>query len=494
MLFSSAAPGAPSLRRRGTNGAQQQRKARQQPKRKHAVQQPSSSLLSPAAEKCTRQQQQQQRRRGICLRMLVARAAAVALLAVVCCCSNCAAAGPSGVQAAPPSPNLRVPVTRRLRYARPHPMLALLSSSPSEKPSISLLQSDREGAGAPEERGTPAALSPLLKNLPGRLRLPPGQQQLPYHVGREEGLSLAMAMPLCELPFEALAPKLGGGTYGVVHPLKEGPTAAACREVAAAAAARSNFAVKVFRLRNLASLIAAAEEGQRQLSAAEKAVLPKVTTYLRAVNLMDDTTLAAVKAVLSGDEELEKLRALQEEKLLSPEAFLENFAAIRAAIHTKCFLDELEETGLIFWQIGRALKEVAPNTWSQLQDASEEKRVSSFAALGRQKFHWSLPLARVLAKDNRGRLHWGLLVKLFDGDMEASHNTDGSALDGWEVGSKNAVLKDLFTDKKALIAISAKAVKPFVFMHNYFFFGHFDIKPANLLYSKRDGQASKPKP
>ncbi|KAL8430726.1 hypothetical protein ACSSS7_005757 [Eimeria intestinalis] len=307
-----------------------------------------------------------------------------------------------------------------------------------------------------------------------------------------------MALPLCELSFEALAPKLGGGTYGVVHPLKEGPAAAACREMAAAAAKGSRFAVKVFRLRGLASLFAAAEEGQQQqqqqqqLSAADKAALPKATTELKSVNLKDPTTLKAVKAVLAGDEEMERLLALQSETLLSPEVFLKNYAAIRAVIHTKSFLDELEETGLIFRQISRALKDIYPNTWRQLQDVSEEKRVSSFAALGRHKFHWSLPLGRVLAKDNRGRLHWGLLVKLFDGDMEANRNADGSSLDGWEVGPRNALLKDLFRDRRSLIDISAKAVQPFVFMHNFFSFGHFDIKPANLLYSKRGGQASSP--
>lgn len=67
---------------------------------------------------------------------------------------------------------------------------------------------------------------------------------------------------------------------------------------------------------------------------------------------------------------------------------------------------------------------------------------------------------------------------------QANRNADGSALDGWEPGVRNALLRDLFRDRQSLIDISAKVVQPFVYMHNFFSFGHFDIKPANILYSK----------
>ncbi|KAL8429412.1 hypothetical protein Efla_001250 [Eimeria flavescens] len=498
MLSSSAATGAAGPRHTETNGAgaQQQHEPLQQ---QHGWQRPSEqnrSVFSMKGGRCAQQQQQQhpqQRQAWIGVRTWAARAAAVAALGLICCCTGVAAAS-SGVQtsvgglnASPPPQSMAV--TRHLQDARPHPRLLLLGASPAagqQERFVSLLQEDKPGASAPDQPRLQAALAPLLRHLPGRLR-PPAAQQQPDPQLREEGLSLATAMPLCDLSFEALAPKLGGGTYGVVHPLKEGSPP--CKAVAAAATKRTRFAVKIFRLRGLASLMAAAEEGQQELSAADKAALPKATSELKSVNLKCEATLGALKPVLVGDE-LALLQALQAEALLSAEVFLKNFAAIRAAIHTKCFLDELEETGLIFRQINRSLKDLDREAWQHLQSASQEQRVSEFAALGRQLFHWSLPVARALVKDKNGRLHWGILVKLFDGDMEpqANRNADGSALDGWEAGPRNAVLKGLFGSRASLLDISAKAVQPFVFMHNFFFFGHFDIKPANLLYSKRDAQ------
>lgn len=125
------------------------------------------------------------------------------------------------------------------------------------------------------------AISPLLQHLPHRLRASPPQEQQQL---AGEGLALAMAMPLCHLSFDDLSPKLGGGTYGEVYPLKGGPLSGGpCKEAIAAAAAASDtrYAVKIFRLRGLVSLMMAAEEGQKELKPPEIAALKKATTELK---------------------------------------------------------------------------------------------------------------------------------------------------------------------------------------------------------------------
>lgn len=71
--------------------------------------------------------------------------------------------------------------------------------------------------------------------------------------------------------------------------------------------------------------------------------------------------------MLENEQEIETLLSLQAETTLSPESFLAHFAAIRSAIYTKCFLEELEETGLIFKQINRALKDLDPAAWDKLK-------------------------------------------------------------------------------------------------------------------------------
>ncbi|XP_026192739.1 uncharacterized protein LOC34619878 [Cyclospora cayetanensis] len=244
------------------------------------------------------------------------------------------------------------------------------------------------------------------------LRREMGMHQPQQPPSASEGLSLSMAMSLCRLSFDDLDPKLGGGTYGEVYPMRAGalsggpciPTAAQAEGAKGAAQTDDpgpKFAVKVFRLRGLVGLMKAAEEGQKELRAPELQALKKAASELNA-------------------------------------------------------------------------------------DASKEERVSLFATVGRRYVHWSLPLGRVLVKDKHQRLHWGVLVNLFDGDLEpqANRNSDGSILDGWAVGERNAVLKEIFAEKSSLLSLSSKAIQPFVYMHNFFGFGHFDIKPANLLYSR----------
>lgn len=63
--------------------------------------------------------------------------------------------------------------------------------------------------------------------------------------------------------------------------------------------------------------------------------------------------------------------------------------------------------------------------------------------------------------------------------------SDLEALDGLSSSSKTASLKPFLRDASLLLNLSAKAVRPFVFMHNVFRFGHFDVKPANLLFTRK---------
>ncbi|OEH76395.1 hypothetical protein cyc_03129 [Cyclospora cayetanensis] len=339
---------------------------------------------------------------------------------------------------------------------------------------VVLLQKSTSATG--DGHASATVFSSLLRRLPGRLHV--AAQQPP---SASEGLSLSMAMSLCRLSFDDLDPKLGGGTYGEVYPMRAGalsggpciPTAAQAEGAKGAAQTDDpgpKFAVKVFRLRGLVGLMKAAEEGQKELRAPELQALKKAASELKSVNLKDPFTVSALKEVLEDPGMLGTLEALQQQSLLSPEAFLQNFAAIRSAIYTKCFLDELEETGLIFIQMDRALEKLDPAMWEKMKDASKEERVSLFATVGRRYVHWSLPLGRVLVKDKHQRLHWGVLVNLFDGDLEpqANRNSDGSILDGWAVGERNAVLKEIFAEKSSLLSLSSKAIQPFVYMHNFF--------------------------
>ena len=92
-----------------------------------------------------------------------------------------------------------------------------------------------------------------------------------------------------------------------------------------------------------------------------------VSCVIRSVKLKDEATVSALKEVLDSPSTLQTLESLQKETLLSPATFLQHFAAIRSAIHTKCFLEELQETGLIFSRVSGALKDVDPQTWDKIK-------------------------------------------------------------------------------------------------------------------------------
>lgn len=69
------------------------------------------------------------------------------------------------------------------------------------------------------------------------------------------------------------------------------------------------------------------------------------------------------------------------------------------------------------------------------------------------------------------------------GYVQPKGDKTGLALDGWDrqsAGNKN--LRRLLTSRDSLLELTSKSIKPFVIMHNLYRFGHFDIKPPNLLY------------
>lgn len=49
--------------------------------------------------------------------------------------------------------------------------------------------------------------------------------------------------------------------------------------------------------------------------------------------------------------------------------------------------------------------------------ASPGDKASLLAAAG-EKFGWAVPFGRVLVKDKNGRQLWGLLLKIYDGDID----------------------------------------------------------------------------
>ncbi|CDJ62094.1 LOW QUALITY PROTEIN: hypothetical protein ENH_00004500 [Eimeria necatrix] len=352
------------------------------------------------------------------------------------------------------------------------------------------------------------AFTPLLQHLPGRLKIQSTEEaEAEAAATLPERLSLVASLPLCLLSADNLERQVGSGTYGEVFPIsRHAVEEGSCREIVAAASAfepepthtaanppeeavKRKYGVKIFSVAEEDPIIHAAIGGFEH--PAEK--LKSIQAHLRSIDLNDRFLCSALQEALGSESSVAKLQYLQRQQLSGAE-FAANSRVAEAAINTQLYVDELKLVATVLYRTLAAIQTFSPASYSSIEDARARDKAQLLVAVGEQ-LGWLLPVGRVLVRHNDGRQLWGILVKLYNGDIDVSTRVtdNGSRLDAWSkptkmtatraiIWAKKLDLKKLASDKYSLLSLSAKIVAPFVYMHNFLSIGHFDIKPSNILF------------
>ncbi|PFH31924.1 hypothetical protein BESB_024160 [Besnoitia besnoiti] len=292
---------------------------------------------------------------------------------------------------------------------------------------------------------------------------------------QEEELAKANSLPLCEIQWDILGPMLGSGSYGGVYPLLQ----PACPDVTKSFVGRK-FAVKIFRLKRAGIMAHFDSISDGKAPQTDTETLHAIESQIRAIPASNSIYQKMVRVI---DPSIDAQKTKNYAGSLTHDIVLTESNKLRAVINTHSFFSELCETGTIFQQMETFIKRNRPDVWTALEGASEEAKASKYAEIGIAENHWSLPLARVVVNDTRGIKHWGLLIELHHGDLEPKAKKRGSPADSWlPMVISSQALREIFGSRTSLLSLTSKVLKPFVKMHNLYLLGHFDIKPANILY------------
>ncbi|CDJ42435.1 hypothetical protein ETH_00018465 [Eimeria tenella] len=477
-----------------------------------------------------RQQQQREQRQNFCCpcpqRQSLLRFAALCVVCILCFCRSKGSISPAAAAATEISVGpFSLKTYERLRFISSHRVLSdnqisLQRNAEKQKEvgndpansmiwtPVSLVQQRHVLAETLQE--IMKAFTPLLQHLPGRLKLQSTEEaEAEAAASLPERLSLVASLPICILSADNLERTVGSGSFGKVflisrHAVEEG----SCREIVAGSSAfepeptntaanpheeavMQKYGVKIFSVTQEDPIIHAAMGGFQH--PAEK--LKSIQTYLRSIDLDDRFLCSALQEALGSESSVAQLQRLQRQELSGAE-FAANSRIAEAAINTQLYVDDLKLLGTILHRTLAAIQTLSPASYSSLEDAPARDKVQLLAAVGEQ-LGWGLPVGRVLVRHSDGRQLWGILLKLYDGDIDISirPTDDGFRLDAWSEPTKMTAtraivwerklgLKNLASDKYSLLSLSAKIVAPFVYMHNFLSIGHFDIKPSNILFKK----------
>ncbi|PFH31927.1 hypothetical protein BESB_024190 [Besnoitia besnoiti] len=371
----------------------------------------------------------------------------------------------------------------RLTRTRSHPVLpSAASSSFAERLSPwSAAFAEYGSAWAatekeePGESGNPLAFlgPPAYSPVHDPFRLP--EASASTSASPHGDLRIVSALPLCRIPPYALGPMVGAGSFSMVYPVLQHDCPAAAKLLPG-----RKLGVKIFRLRLTGVSTLLNSVCERRRNQIDSDAFDAFHSYFRRLPFMSRDFHSMIRML---DEGLTVQRVMTYAHHLTPQLVLTDAKALREVINTNCFYKEMIQLGMIFRRIKEYLRKHRPNAWATLQEADTETQALAYAEIGLKEQGWALPVARVIVSDHQGIPAWGLLTELFEGDLKPEADRTGSTLDGWlRATPGNDALHQLFSSRESLMDLTSKTLKSLASMHTLFGFGHFDIKPNNLLY------------